>query len=269
MALALESRHSKDQILAAYINQINYDRGWYGIQTAARNYFGKSATELNVAEGAMLAAIRQYPALNRWRARGDDDFGIMLLEMWAYIADVQAFYDGQARIDATPLARRMAEEEGLDLAAGDLLHAQRDAPLLAELGDQPLVAVVDPQRHLETDVLEVVDGAVEERGGFLRGVHFRDLSGGHARPLGGFGDHARLAHALGQQNLPQGIVDFMDLYRQVLNQETRGFRAVQNVIDNQQFELLSRYNFLYDSATKTPRHQDYSEIFIPYQKNSD
>ncbi|MGD9405694.1 MAG: 2-oxo acid dehydrogenase subunit E2, partial [Anaerolineae bacterium] len=30
--------------------------------------------------------------------------------------DVQAFYDGQARIDATPLARRMAEEEGLDLA---------------------------------------------------------------------------------------------------------------------------------------------------------
>lgn len=42
---------------------------------------------------AMLAAIRQYPALSHWRARDDDDFGIMLLEMWAYVADVQAFYD--------------------------------------------------------------------------------------------------------------------------------------------------------------------------------
>jgi predicted phage baseplate assembly protein len=42
---------------------------------------------------AMLRAIRQYPALSHWRARGDDDFGIMLLEMWAYVADVQAFYD--------------------------------------------------------------------------------------------------------------------------------------------------------------------------------
>ncbi|MBN1875051.1 MAG: hypothetical protein JXA33_12535 [Anaerolineae bacterium] len=42
---------------------------------------------------AMLAAIRRYPALNLWQARGDDDFGLMLLEMWAYVADVQAFYD--------------------------------------------------------------------------------------------------------------------------------------------------------------------------------
>jgi hypothetical protein len=42
---------------------------------------------------AMLAAIRRHPALRGWRARGDDDFGVMLLEMWAYVADVQAFYD--------------------------------------------------------------------------------------------------------------------------------------------------------------------------------
>ena len=62
VALALERTYEKDQILEAYINQINYDRGWYGIQTASRNYFGKSATELNVAEGAMLAAIPNRPA---------------------------------------------------------------------------------------------------------------------------------------------------------------------------------------------------------------
>jgi penicillin-binding protein 1A len=62
VALALEEAYSKDQILEAYINQINYDRGWYGIQTAARNYFGKNATEVNPAEAAMLAAIPNLPA---------------------------------------------------------------------------------------------------------------------------------------------------------------------------------------------------------------
>jgi penicillin-binding protein 1A len=62
VAMALERTYEKDQILEAYINQINYDRGWYGIQTASRNYFGKSATELNVAEAALIAAIPNRPA---------------------------------------------------------------------------------------------------------------------------------------------------------------------------------------------------------------
>jgi len=62
VALALEKTYSKEQILEAYINQINYDRGWYGIQTASRNYFGKNASELNPAEAAMLAAIPNRPA---------------------------------------------------------------------------------------------------------------------------------------------------------------------------------------------------------------
>jgi hypothetical protein len=42
---------------------------------------------------AMLALIPQKPALAGWRARGDDDFGVMLLEMWAYVCDVVSFYD--------------------------------------------------------------------------------------------------------------------------------------------------------------------------------
>ncbi len=42
---------------------------------------------------ALLAAIPHHAALRHWRARGDEDFGVMLLEMWAYIADVVSFYD--------------------------------------------------------------------------------------------------------------------------------------------------------------------------------
>ena len=41
---------------------------------------------------AMLDAITREPALSIWRARSSDDFGIMLLEMWAYVCDSIAFY---------------------------------------------------------------------------------------------------------------------------------------------------------------------------------
>jgi penicillin-binding protein 1A len=61
VALALERSYTKDQILEAYMNEINYGHGWWGIQTAARNYFGKNASELNVAEAALMAAIPNRP----------------------------------------------------------------------------------------------------------------------------------------------------------------------------------------------------------------
>ncbi len=62
VAMDLERVYSKDQILEAYINQVNYDQGWYGIESAAQNYFGKNATGLNPAEAAMLAAVINRPA---------------------------------------------------------------------------------------------------------------------------------------------------------------------------------------------------------------
>jgi penicillin-binding protein 1A len=92
VALALERTYSKDQILEAYINQINYDRGWYGIQTASRNYFGKNATELNPAEGAMLAAIpnrpRYYnPILNPENALRRRNLALSLMANQGYMTE--------------------------------------------------------------------------------------------------------------------------------------------------------------------------------------
>ena len=61
VAFALERAYTKDQILEAYINEVNYAHGWWGIQTAARNYFGKNAADLNPAEAALLAAVVNRP----------------------------------------------------------------------------------------------------------------------------------------------------------------------------------------------------------------
>jgi len=57
VALELERAYSKDEILEAYMNEIYLGPGWWGVQTATRNYFGKDAVELNPAESALLAAV--------------------------------------------------------------------------------------------------------------------------------------------------------------------------------------------------------------------
>ncbi len=63
LALKLETHYTKDEILEGYLNTINYG-GVYGIENAARYYFNKSASELNLAESAMLAGIPQSPMNN-------------------------------------------------------------------------------------------------------------------------------------------------------------------------------------------------------------
>jgi penicillin-binding protein 1A len=61
VAKQIEEVYTKEEILQAYINQVNYGHGWRGIETASQNYFGKPAVELNPAEAAMLAAAVNAP----------------------------------------------------------------------------------------------------------------------------------------------------------------------------------------------------------------
>ncbi|MDA0329121.1 MAG: PBP1A family penicillin-binding protein [Gemmatimonadetes bacterium] len=61
VALDLERSYTKEQILEAYLNEIYMGRG-YGFQNAARGYLGKNATDMNVAEAALLTAILNVPA---------------------------------------------------------------------------------------------------------------------------------------------------------------------------------------------------------------
>jgi 1A family penicillin-binding protein len=57
LAVELEQRYGKDRILEAYLNQIYFGHGWFGIEAAAQHYFGKPASKLNIEETAMLAAL--------------------------------------------------------------------------------------------------------------------------------------------------------------------------------------------------------------------
>lgn len=64
IALEIEHQFTKDQILVMYLNTINYGSGAYGIEAASQRYFSKSATELTLAEAALLVGIPQSPTYN-------------------------------------------------------------------------------------------------------------------------------------------------------------------------------------------------------------
>ena len=61
LALRLEKVMDKRQILEAYLNAVYFGHGAYGVEAAANAYFGKSASKLTLAEGALLAGVIKSP----------------------------------------------------------------------------------------------------------------------------------------------------------------------------------------------------------------
>jgi penicillin-binding protein 1A len=61
LSLRLEQVFNKDQIMEMYLNQVYWGHNTYGAETAAKSYFNKHASELNLAESAMMAGLIQAP----------------------------------------------------------------------------------------------------------------------------------------------------------------------------------------------------------------
>ena len=64
LALQIEANFSKSEILQLYLNQVYFGEGAYGVQSAARNYFGKEVSELTLADCALLAGLVRAPRAN-------------------------------------------------------------------------------------------------------------------------------------------------------------------------------------------------------------
>src|SRR5688572_12853457 len=61
-AAQLEHHFSKEEILELYLNKVYFGDGLYGVEAAARGYFGKKASELSVPEAALLAGLLKAPS---------------------------------------------------------------------------------------------------------------------------------------------------------------------------------------------------------------
>ena len=62
LALKIERKYSKDEILDAYLNEVPYGANAYGVETAAETFFGKKAIDLTLDEAAFLAALPKAPS---------------------------------------------------------------------------------------------------------------------------------------------------------------------------------------------------------------
>src|SRR6185295_14646497 len=62
LAVWLEARFSKKEILELYLNRVYFGAGAYGIEAAAQRYFGKPASQLSVGESALLAGMMKGPS---------------------------------------------------------------------------------------------------------------------------------------------------------------------------------------------------------------
>jgi penicillin-binding protein 1A len=62
LALWLERKHSKSEILELYLNRVYFGSGAYGVEAAAQRYFGKSAKNVTLSEAAMLAGLVKSPS---------------------------------------------------------------------------------------------------------------------------------------------------------------------------------------------------------------
>ena len=75
LAVQLERIYGKDQILELYLNTVYFGGGFYGLETAARGYFGVSARELTLDEAALLAGVLKSPGRFSPRLRPEASVG--------------------------------------------------------------------------------------------------------------------------------------------------------------------------------------------------
>ncbi len=156
-AREMEKHYTKEQILEGYINQINFGHGWYGIESAARHYFGKSASRLTLAEAATLAALPKSPAgydpsrfPDKAKGRRDLILGMMAEQGLITAGEAEracgepivtapnagAAAPSQYFVDA---ARQAAERAGVNVGAGGYRVFTTADPVLQRVAVQALV----------------------------------------------------------------------------------------------------------------------------------
>jgi penicillin-binding protein 1A len=107
VALQIEARYSKNEILEAYVNQIAFGVGAHGVEQAAQVFFGKPAQQLNLAEAALLAGLPKSPTRYnplRHFERAKERQKVVLSRMVAVgaISDEEAAQAHQVRLNLRP-----------------------------------------------------------------------------------------------------------------------------------------------------------------------
>jgi penicillin-binding protein 1A len=110
LALYLESRYSKNQILTLYLDRVYFGAGVYGIEAASEKFFGKHASELGLTEAAMIAGSVKAPA--RYNPLSDIDAGLQRAQLVLRAMQDAGFIDDATRAMAQATRPRIVHTNG-------------------------------------------------------------------------------------------------------------------------------------------------------------
>ena len=155
----IEDRFTKDEILELYLNHIYFGEGAYGVETAARHYFGRPASELTLAQAATLAAIPKAPTLydprrqpERALARRD-----LVLRLMAEQGRIDTTDAGQARGGKLTVLEKPPRDRGPDGLASYFL-----AEIQGELEDRYGSELYYGGMRVQTTLDRTMQQALEE-----------------------------------------------------------------------------------------------------------
>ncbi|MDN3644599.1 PBP1A family penicillin-binding protein [Pontixanthobacter aestiaquae] len=108
LALAMESKFSKEQILELYLNKVYFGGGAYGIDSASRKFFSHPATELETAEAAIIAGLVKAPS--RYSPTADVQAAVDRAQVVLRLMKEQGRIDPNVTVDPTTV--NLKEERG-------------------------------------------------------------------------------------------------------------------------------------------------------------
>ena len=125
LAVRIERAYSKDEILEMYLNQIYFGAGAYGVEAAARVFFGKHASELTVGEASMLAGVPKSPRDYSPIYHPDRAIQRRGVVLQAMVETGSLFAEDAARIKSEPIEIRPGRDEKSGFAAYFLEEVRR------------------------------------------------------------------------------------------------------------------------------------------------
>ena len=108
LAMALEAKFSKEQILELYLNKVYFGGGAYGVDSASRKFFSHPATELSTAEAAIIAGLVKAPS--RYSPTADVNAAVGRASVVLRLMKEQGRIPADATVD--PSAVKLKEEAG-------------------------------------------------------------------------------------------------------------------------------------------------------------
>ncbi len=137
LALALEQKFSKDQILELYLNKVYFGGGAYGVDSASRKFFNHDATTLSLAEAAIIAGLVKAPS--RYSPTADSEAAIgragVVLQVMQDVGTITPAQAAEADLDAV----KFAPEKGQNSVRYFTDWALPQLDTLIEDNDEPIV----------------------------------------------------------------------------------------------------------------------------------